>query len=232
MKTLITYFKMMKYALQAKLILVLTLFFFIFGIVFELLDFTRAGSSYSLAALYLALTGMYFYQLVFSSTVSKLVQSSPLKKKLQTSGPILASLILSLLVFAIYVVIRLFRITPEFLEENETSYAQGYSTILFMGVCIFVFFIYLAFSYKTYIFSLIFVGVTIIGILGFGITTTSLVTLSEKLMIDGNNPILIIMVSAVLIVLGAVLGYIISLLLYKKPISDLAVRYALRQASK
>ena len=80
MKTLITYFKMMKYALQAKLILVLTLFFFIFGIVFELLDFTRAGSSYSLAALYLALTGMYFYQLVFSSTVSKLVQSSPLKK--------------------------------------------------------------------------------------------------------------------------------------------------------
>ena len=232
MKTLLTYFKMMKYALQAKLILVLTLFFFIFGIVFELLDFTRAGSSYSLAALYLALTGMYFFQLVFSSTVSKLVQSSPLKKKLQTSGPILASLILSLLVFATYVALRLFRITPQFLEENETTYAQAYSPILFMGVCIFVFFIYLSFSYKTFIFSLIFIGVTIIGIIGFGVTTTSLVTLSEKLLIDGNNPVLLITVSAALIFIGAVIGYIVSLLLYKKPISDLAVRYALRQASK
>ena len=119
MKDLVKYVKMMRYALQFKMILVLAIIFFAFGILFEVVEFSDSGSSYSLAALYLALTGMYFYQLVFSTTVSKMVQASPMKKKLQVTGPVLITFITSFIVFAIYVAIRLIKVTPEFLADNN-----------------------------------------------------------------------------------------------------------------
>lgn len=232
MKDLVKYFKMMKYALQAKMIFILAIIFFVLGILFELTDFSNHSSSYSLASLYLALTAMYFYQLVFSTTVSKLVQSSPMKKKLQTVGPTAVTLITSLFTFTVYVVIRLIRITPQFLEDNSTTYANTYSTILFMAVWYFLFSAYMSISYKSYIISIVIVAVSVIAILVFGSTTDIFINITDKLLIDGSNPVLLIAVSLGIILIGSLVGYIISLLLYKKPISDMAVRYALRQASK
>ena len=54
--------------------------------------------------------------------------------------------------------------------------------------------------------------------------------MSENLIGADNSPLMIIIVSLAIIIAGAVIGYILSLLLYKKPISEMAVRYALRQA--
>ena len=232
MKDLVKYIKMMRYALQFKMILVLAVLFFVFGIIFEVVGFSDSGSSYSLAALYLALTGMYFYQLVFSTTVSKMVQTSPMKKKLQVTGPILITFITSFIVFAIYVAIRLIKVTPEFLEANNVPYPRAYSTILFMAVWLFIFFIYMAFSYRSYILSIVFVALSVIGILGFSARTEIFIRISEKLIGADNSPLLLIIVSLAILIVGAIIGYIISLLLYRKPISDMAVRYALRQASK
>jgi hypothetical protein len=232
MKDLVKYFKMMKYALQAKMIFILAIIFFVLGLLFEFGDFSGHNSSYSLSCLYLALTAMYFYQLVFSTTVSKLVQSSPMKRKLQTVGPAAVTLITSLLTFTVYVVIRLIRITPQFLEDNGTTYANAYSTILFMAVWYFLFSAYLSISYKSYIISIVIVAVSVIAILVFGSTTDIFINITDKLLIGGSNPVLLIVVSLGIILIGSLVGYIISLLLYKMPISDMAVRYALRQASK
>ena len=232
MKDLVKYFKMMKYALQAKMIFILAIIFFVLGLLFEFGDFSGHNSSYSLSCLYLALTAMYFYQLVFSTTVSKLVQSSPMKKKLQTVGPAAVTLITSLLTFTVYVVIRLIRITPQFLEDNGTTYANAYSTILFMAVWYFLFSVYLSISYKSYIISIVIVAVSVIAVLVFGSTTDIFINITDKLLIGESNPVLLIAVSLGVILVGSLVGYIISLLLYKKPISDMAVRYALRQASK
>lgn len=232
MKDLVKYFKMIKYALQAKMIFILAIIFFVLGILFEFGDFSGHSSSYSLSCLYLALTAMYFYQLVFSTTVSKLVQSSPMKKKLQTVGPTAVTLITSLFTFTVYVVIRLIRITPQFLEDNGTTYANTYSTILFMAVWYFLFSAYMSISYKSYIISIIIVAVSVIAILVFGSTTDIFINITDKLLIGGSNPVLLIAVSLGIILIGSLVGYVISLLLYKKPISDMAVRYALRQASK
>lgn len=232
MKDLVKYFKMMKYALQAKMIFILAIIFFVLGILFEFGDFSGHNSSYSLSCLYLALTAMYFYQLVFSTTVSKLVQSSPMKKKLQTVGPAAVTLITSLLTFTVYVVIRLIRITPQFLEDNGTTYANAYSTILFMAVWYFLFSAYLSISYKSYIISIVIVAVSVIAVLVFGSTTDIFINITDKLLIGGSNPVLLIAVSLGIILIGSLVGYVISLLLYKMPISDMAVRYALRQASK
>ena len=232
MKDLVKYVKMMRYALQFKMILVLAIIFFVFGILFEVVGFSDSGSSYSLAALYLALTGMYFYQLVFSTTVSKMVQASPMKKKLQVTGPVLITFITSFIVFAIYVAIRLIKVTPEFLADNNITYPRAYSTIPFMAGWLFIFFIYMAFSYRAYILSIIFIAVTVIGILGFSSKTEIFIRLSENLIGADNSPLILILVSLAIMILGAIIGYILSLLLYKKPISDMAVRYALRQASK
>lgn len=232
MKDLVKYFKMMKYALQAKMIFILAIIFFVLGILFEFGDFSDHSSSYSLASLYLALTAMYFYQLVFSTTVSKLVQSSPMKKKLQTVGPTAVTLITSLFTFTVYVVIRLIRITPRFLEDNGTTYANTYSTILFMAVWYFLFSVYMSISYKSFIISMVIIAVSVIAILLFGSTTDVFINMTDKLLIGGSNPVLLIAVSLGIILIGSLVGYVISLLLYKKPISDMAVRYALRQASK
>ncbi|MCR4992361.1 MAG: hypothetical protein K6A45_04890 [Lachnospiraceae bacterium] len=232
MKDLVKYFKMMKYALQAKMIFILAIIFFVLGLLFEFGDFSDHNSSYSLSCLYLALTAMYFYQLVFSTTVSKLVQSSPMKKKLQTVGPAAVTLITSLLTFTVYVVIRLIRITPQFLEDNGTTYANAYSTILFMAVWYFLFSAYLSISYKSYIISIVIVAVSVIAVLVFGSTTDIFINITDKLLIGGSNPVLLIAVSLGIILIGSLVGYVISLLLYKMPISDMAVRYALRQASK
>lgn len=232
MKDLVKYFKMMKYALQAKMIFILAIIFFVLGLLFEFGDFSGHNSSYSLSCLYLALTAMYFYQLVFSTTVSKLVQSSPMKKKLQTVGPAAVTLITSLLTFTVYVVIRLIRITPQFLEDNGTTYANAYSTILFMAVWYFLFSAYLSISYKSYIISIVIVAVSVIAVLVFGSTTDIFINITDKLLIGGSNPVLLIAVSLGIILIGSLVGYVISLLLYKMPISDMAVRYALRQASK
>lgn len=232
MKDLVKYFKMMKYALQAKMIFILAIIFFVLGLLFEFGDFSGHNSSYSLSCLYLALTAMYFYQLVFSTTVSKLVQSSPMKRKLQTVGPAAVTLITSLLTFTVYVVIRLIRITPQFLEDNGTTYANAYSTILFMAVWYFLFSAYLSISYKSYIISIVIVAVSVIAVLVFGSTTDIFINITDKLLIGGSNPVLLIAVSLGIILIGSLVGYVISLLLYKMPISDMAVRYALRQASK
>ncbi len=230
MKDFVKYIKMMRYALQFKMIIILSALFFVFGIIFEIAGMGATDSSYSLPALYLALTGMYFYQMVFSCTVSKMVQSSPMKKKLQVTGPILITFISSLIVFAVYVALRLIKITPEFLYDNNITYPRAYSTIPFMAVWLFIFFVYMAFSYRSFILSMVFIFLTIIGILGFSFKTEIFIRMSENLIGADNSPLMIIIVSLAIIIAGAVIGYILSLLLYKKPISEMAVRYALRQA--
>ena len=126
----------------------------------------------------------------------------------------------------------LIRITPQFLEDNGTTYANTYSTILFMAVWYFLFSAYMSISYKSYIISIVIVAVSVIAILVFGSTTDIFINITDKLLIGGSNPVLLIVVSLGTILIGSLVGYIISLLLYKKPISDMAVRYALRQASK
>lgn len=120
--------------------------------------------------------------------------------------------------------------TPEFLEENGFTWINAYSTILFMGIFIFVFLVYCSFSYKSFVFSLI----LLIGIFALYIavydTQFSIANFCAKLLIDDSNPILVIAVTYALVLLGGLLCYLFSLLLYKKDINDISVRYALRQA--
>ena len=228
MKDLIKFVKMMKYSLQAKMITILAIIFLVIGIFFEFTDFGR-GSMFSLAALYLALTSMYFYQMVFTTTVSRMVQTSPLKRKLQTSGPAIITLITSLIAFTLYTVIRCVRMTPEFVEENEMTWAQAYAPIFFMAVSIFVFMVYLGISYKSFIFSLVLIAVSVGGLMFLGGQDSVFESITEKLLVD-NGPVLLIAVSYGIIVISAVVAYVLSVLLYKKDISEAAVRYALRQA--
>ena len=229
MKDLIKGLKLFRYGLQAKMIIILAIIFFVLGILFEFTDFS-GSNLFSLGALYLSLTGMYIYQLVFTTTVSKLAQSSPLKKKLQTSIPAMITLGSSLFVLTVYVVIRCLRMTPEFLEDNGITWVNAYSTILFMGIFIFIFLVYCAFSYKSFVFSLI----VLIAIFALYIavydTQFSIANFCAKLLIDDSNPILVIAVTYAIVLLGGLLCYLFSLLLYKKDINDLSVRYALRQA--
>ena len=99
-----------------------------------------------------------------------------------------------------------------------------------MGIFIFVFLVYCSFSYKSFVFSLI----LLIGIFALYIavydTQFSIANFCAKLLINNSNPILLIAVTYALVLLGGLLCYVISSLFYKKEISDISIRYAMRQA--
>jgi len=219
--------KLIKYSLQFKFMCGFTIFFLVFGIVFELTDFKL--EAWSLGGLYLALAGMYIFQMIFTVSFSQMVQTSYYKKKLQTSLPILSSTILSLIFFTVFWIIRIARTTPERLEENHQTYAGSYTAILMSAVSISIFMIYMGFSYKKYILSIILLMVLFIVFAFFMHTNDFLRNVTEHL-ISGSNPTLLLAVSYSIILVSAFIGYGVNCLLYKTSISEAALRYSLKMA--
>ena len=227
MKDIIKYFKFIKFGLQLKLMCILGIGFFALGILFEVTDH---GTS-NLGALYIAISGLYVFQLVFSPSIAKLVQVSPYKKKIQTKGTALISLIFSLFTYTVIVAIRLIKGDPAWLEDQQIDTAEFYSVLLYAALILFILLIYMAISFKIYIVSLI---ICIAGVLGFMFVANTagrnpFVMITEKLM-DGNNPALLIVVCYAIILLGGLLCYVGNCLLFRREISHLAIRNALRQA--
>ena len=229
MKDIITCLRLVKYTLQLKMLLAFSIIFFVLGILFEITSFDNYGP-WSLGALYMGLAGIYIFQMVFCVSVSKMVQASPIKRALQTTGPFVISFGACLISMTVYIVIRVMKVTPEAIEEAGVSYATAYSALLYVAVAMFIMLIYSSISYKSYVFSLILLGVTFLPFIYLVTVKNLLVDFAEVLLTADNSPIMIIVVSYGIMIMAFIIGYIMSLVVYKKDISDLAVRYALRKA--
>ncbi len=227
MKNFIKSLKMIRYGLQVKTMTILTLAFFAFGIVFEFTMSKSDGTNIT-SGLYMAIAGVYAYQVIVSSSVSSLVQTSSMKHGLQTTYPTLFTLITSLFTFTTFVIIRVCRINSlggKDFDEFTLSSAKGILTCAFLVmICA----VYMGISYKSFIFSLVILSLGVIAVM-----FSSTFGRFSSLLDFANNWSMatIIIVSYCMVLVGWVLCWLISNLLYRKSIDTLSVRAALRQAA-
>ncbi len=244
MKKLIKYFKILPYGLQYKQMIFLGILFVIIGLMLELMDGFSAirntrVSGY--AGIYFAFAGVYAFQLGFTPGVAKLVKSSPMQRQLFTIAPTLITLIISLISHTVFVLIRVFftigyrvkRMENVKLEITESLYI----TILLSAAFLFLALVYQGFCYRYYVASTA-VFVVLFSI-GLTILSDGRIASFLKVYFDLYNKIgaaaahtICIAGSYLIICLGAAACWLSNVALYRKPLSELAFKYALKQAAK
>ncbi|MCR5330928.1 MAG: hypothetical protein K6E62_07040, partial [Lachnospiraceae bacterium] len=223
MKRFIKSLKLLKYGLQAKTLLILTVFFFVAGVLIEL--FLANVGSDIVSGLYLSISGVYIYQLMVTPTASSLVQTSSYKYALQTKYPTIMTMCTTLFTFSIFVCLRVYRIANlggrEFSEATMTTSRGIFVTALLCGILL----TYNGICFKKYILSFILLFAVVFLI----IATGSFDYLSSALSFTDNFSYSTLIISSyALVVAGGILGWLVSILCYRMPIDALSVRSALR----
>lgn len=191
----------------------------VMGLVYEL------GNSVSgVGAVMLLTVAMYPAQLLYSVCGSDLVQSSPYKKSMMTSIPTVITFCSSMIMYLPVLVLEGARsiLKPETMGHNIR-------TVLLCGLMLLVLQSYLGIAYKNFVIPMLAMAVFVVGIynlMHFADNGTLLLS-----WISGITMPTAMAVGLGCAVLGSLLQYGLSLLLYKKPISRTAMYGLLRQQS-
>ena len=240
MKKLINDFKMLRYGLQIRQLLICGILFIGMGTIFECFG---KGFSFSLSGFYFGVVGAYAYQISFSTINSKWVKSSPLQRRLLTTTPVLVSLVTSLAGYTLFVLMRVFitigiryKHDPRFFGIEDEY--ELYIGIIYAATILSIAFIYQAFCYRYYVASTVVftasVGLWLHGVdnmFGGAVLTEKLNCLEAQIGSFGTHG-LVILTSYLLILLSAIICYAVNILLYRIPLSPVAFRFALKQAGK
>lgn len=202
-------FKILKYGINYKTSIAFAIIFFVLGFALEML-----GSSL-ITALYIPIVGIYFGQLIHSVVQSTMVQTSPYKKAMETKLPAIAMTVILLAynTFGILWKLLLMNINPE--RKEELSMA-----LLGVGVMTIMVMVYFAFSMKffypaTIIFFIVFYSFCFTN----GYNMGAHIAGSEMFSVNISMPVAIIF-SYICMILGCVIVYGVSVLLYKKDYSQ------------
>lgn len=192
-------------------------FLSIMALVYEIGNFSNG-----MGAILMLTVGMYPAQMICSVCGSQLVLSSPHKKAIMTSVPTIITFCSGMLAYLAVIGIEAIRAmgNPEAVE---------YSThmILLLGVVLMIMEIYLGIAYKYFVVSMVIMIGCVTGsyylmnFFGDGVLSMS--------WLSGISMPVAIAVGLCLAVLGSLLQYGISLLVYKKPVSRSAIYGLLRQ---
>ena len=225
MKDFFKALKLLKYGLQLKTLIILSSAFFIFGIVIEL--FMKGTSIDMISGLYMTLSGAFIYQLMVTASISSLVQTSPFRRRMQTIYPAVTTLITMLFTFSTFVIMRSVRITKMGGINASPEALANAKGIFLTAILAALLFAYSGICYKNYIFSLI-----IVAVLAFGIAFSAQLRGSRISMgfIETLSLPCLIAISYVIVFAGWLLCLLLSVLLYRKPFDNLAIRASLRQA--
>lgn len=196
--------------------------FFLFGLVFLFLqysaNFFRGGVPGQVVFLCI---GMLPVQMLYSLSVSNLVLTSPVRKKLQTSVP--AVLTWSCMTF-LYLVLAAVDVVAA-LNRPEIRKSVC-SELVILGLVTMAMMLYLGIAYKYFLLSLLFLFPIIFISVNIGIP----VELSWSVFNHGSaSLVLAAAIGLACIGLGAFGEYLISLLVYKKPMSKMAQAAPLRK---
>ena len=234
MKNIKKYIKLLKYGLQTRTMVILSVFFIGLGILYEFMD-VAPNSIIPFSGMYLGIAGMYIYQVVITSSVSALVQVSPLKKKLQCGLPVLFTTFTLLITYTLFLVIRLCYGMNRTLSENPAADTTiYYVNVVCTAVLIAFIFLYFSFSYRYYIASTIALCIILIPVLLITMRsgwpfTDSIIAFTGRV-IDSCGKAVIIIAGYLIVLAGAGLCYLFNMALYRKPLNNIAFRAALRQA--
>ena len=176
----------------------------------------------------LSVVPLFVAQLIFSLTVSTMAQTSPYKKRLQTSVPTIFAMICSLIANTIVVIIHWFNYqrvmnnTDPFLTitYEPGEYETGY---LFTAIFLVWILLYTTLSMKY------FWPATIIMVGGFW-AVRAYVEQGELIYIVMPDWVAILL-SYVIVLLGCAVFYLITCVTYKKPYSDITFDSLLKRAS-
>lgn len=205
-------YKIVGYGLRIKTQLGLAALFAGLGILFEILS----GGELSTGSFYIVLSGMFIYQLIISTDVSTLVQSSPYKKKIQCTYPILATapwLYLTLTILSIVHAI--------FARESEEKYLTMCRLTVLLGCLLFVLMFYFGLAYK------FFVGATVFMVISV-FPPIIIFDNENRLSAMCTNLGVCTLIAYLLMTLGVVCCWLVTRLTYKKELSKIAFKAALR----
>ncbi len=215
MKEMKTFFTLCKYTFKFQTNITFMLIFLGIGVVTEVVS---KGTQY-LGGFYIVLCSMYMFQFIMSLSMSDMIQSSGLGRRIQLDIPVKLNVFLSVVLFTALIIFR------SFMASRYPDKAHDIAVSLFMiDVLIFQLFIYTAVVYKYFLASII-VFCTAIAFLTAGLTFVTNLDLFQGLELSTS-----IILGYALIVIGAVLQYIICRALIKKPISQRAFRGIFKDA--
>jgi len=217
-------FKLLKYSLQFKMNVIAACIFMAIGLIYDMLSL--AISSPVISAYYLF--GMVFgTQMISSLSASSMVQSSPCKKRLQTGVMTAICVCMEIIPITIMLVIKAFQYYC-----MEDMKIHVINSILIVSVAILIFNLYMIMATKFYW------SATIVFIVVFTFCFGFLMRWQYRAGLHGVETLLLTKVPffvAVIIlygavVLGAVLIYVLSNLLYKREYSKMMFKAALERA--
>ncbi len=211
MKELIRAYKIVGYGMSIKKQLAFAVGFAILGLIFEII--TRGGNI--IGAFYIILSGMFIYQLIISVDVSTLVQSSPFKKRIQCTYPVLATTPF------IYVTLAVLSVVHWIFAKTggpETAAQQG-QMMFVLGTLLFIVMVYFGCTYKFFVVSMILMCVGISFSMGFLFHLAEIINMSFGVSV---------IYAFAMTTLGSLLAYVLSNALYKYPLDKLAFRGMLK----
>ncbi len=214
LKELFKAYKIVGYGLAVKRQMGFAIAFLLIGIVMEVMT----KGTMPTGGFYIVLSGMFIYQLIISSDVSTLIQASPYKKKIQCTYPLLATAPWMYFSFAIVAIIHWFFGK----DEGAEAMAMQARTLFVIGCFLFVCLIYFGIVYKYFIVSTI----TMVFVITLPTIALQRSLLNWSLF---NNYGLVVAILFAMLIIGTALSYGISLLTYKKDISQTAFKMMLKK---
>ena len=183
---------LVKYGFRPGTNLVMCILFLAIGVVLEI---SSKGTNI-IGAFYFLLIGVYIYHMIESMSISKMVQTSKMKKALQTTVPTATSTLLYLVIFTCVVIEKAILILV----------AYQVTAMLYIGLC-----------YKYFVAATICFFAVIMGL------TAGAHILSRNNHLSLSFPVEVI-IGYIAIIVAAVLEYLISTLIYKKELSKFAFK--------
>lgn len=163
MKDLKLGIKVMKYGLQFKTMVIMFVMFFVLGTAMEI-----SNGIGNMGGIYLVILGTYIYQMIITSSVSTYVSASPKALKLQAVIPSVLSLIMMIIGYTYFFILRFVR-TQAWIYSDTPGFAiEQFSGLTIVAALAFVIQVYNAFAYKYYIPSMITMLILEIPIMGYG----------------------------------------------------------------
>ncbi|MBR6147193.1 MAG: hypothetical protein IKQ44_02420 [Lachnospiraceae bacterium] len=215
MKDMIKFLKLCKYSFKFKTNCIFLIIFFIIGVINEVVT---KGTQY-LGGFYIVLTSIYLFQFVMSLSMSDMIQSSGIGRRIQLDMPVKLNGFLSIVLYTLLIVFRLSmaRIHPEYIVDNTSS-------LLMIDIMFFLLFIYTGFVYKYFIVSILVFCFT------FAFITTGMNIMNSLDIFSKVSLNDVVIFGYIVIIIGVILQYLICKILIRKPISQRAFRGVFKDA--
>ena len=216
--------KMLKYGLNAKTQFGIGAAFLLLGIGITFAN----NSSYedfalrSLGGCYLMIAFAYPAQILIVTTVSKMLQASPYKKKLQVTIPALLFFVGNVIAYSIYILIMM--ITRRGIGRTGMGVQ-----ILFTGLMAFALQVIGILAYKAYILGMVVMIISVLSIISVISRPGEFVGLITKF---ADMEGIAILLGYATIIVGLFISLLVGKLLYRLELSGMSYRSALQRASR